>query len=292
MLSLKVLKEKTLKIYNKLSNCRLCPRNCGVNRLKGELGYCHAAKYALVSSYGPHFGEERELVGSGGSGTIFFAGCNLRCVFCQNYHISQLYEGRKMTDERIARIMLELQEKGCHNINFVSPTHIVPQILKALLIARKKGLRLPLVYNSGGYDKVETLKSLDGIIDIYMPDAKYADEKEAKRYSDADDYPSIMKAALREMHRQVGDLIMDENGVAKKGLLIRHLVLPHTLAGTRQIFEFIANEISKETYINIMNQYYPAYKAFKIKELSRPITSAEHNQAVNYAHKLGLHRGF
>jgi putative pyruvate formate lyase activating enzyme len=292
MLSLKTLEGRAQEVYNKLNNCTLCPRNCRVNRLQGEWGYCHVAKYALISSFGPHFGEERELVGFGGSGTIFFAGCNLRCVFCQNYQISQLYEGQERTDEELAQIMLELQQMGCHNINFVSPTHVVPQILKALVIARKKGLTLPLVYNSGGYESKETLKLLEGIIDIYMPDAKYANKELAKKYSDADNYPQILKMALKEMYRQVGNLVLEDDGVAKKGLLVRHLILPHELSGTKEILKFIAHNISKETYVNIMDQYHPIHKAFCYKELSRAISSNEYNEAVTFARKLGLYRGF
>ncbi len=270
-----------------LHECRVCPRYCAVNRLAGETGQCNTSFLASVSSYGPHFGEESPLVGSKGSGTIFFTNCNLKCSFCQNYSISQLGHGTEMTCQELARIMLALQAKGCHNINLVSPTHVVPQFLEALNIAIGMGLKLPLVYNSGGYDSTETLKLLDGIIDIYMPDMKYSDKKIAKEFSGVENYPEVNQAAVKEMHRQTGDLQIDNNGIALRGLLIRHLVLPHALAGTKEIVDFISREISKNSYINIMAQYHPCYKASQIPQLSRSLIGRELDEAL----KLALHAG-
>ncbi len=287
--NLKEIKEKVLSL---LAECRICPRECGVNRLRNEKGHCQTGRYAVVSSYGPHFGEEPELVGNSGSGTIFFSYCNLNCLYCQNYEISQLGEGRERDEEALAKIMLYLQEIGCHNINLVSPTHIVPQFLEALELAVKEGLKIPIVYNSGGYDKVETLKLLEGIIDIYMPDAKYADDENSKKYSNAPNYFAINKLALKEMHRQVGDLICDERGIAQRGLIIRHLVLPNRIAGSFRVLEFIAREISKDTYVNIMAQYRPCYHACRYLELSRRISDEEFKEVIEYAKSLGLHRGF
>jgi len=273
-----------------LKNCRLCPRHCGINRLADEMGKCHTGKLAVVSSYGPHFGEEAPLVGKHGSGTIFFTNCNLKCLFCQNYSISQLGDGTEVTDEELAGMMLALQSRGCHNINLVSPTHVVPQILQGLEIAINLGLRLPLVYNSGGYDSVETLEILDGIIDIYMPDTKYSDEKIAEELSGINNYPAINQAALREMHRQVGDLQIDEDGIAIRGLLIRHLVLPHGLDGTKEIMKFIAEDISLNSYVNVMAQYHPCHKAFQIPQLARPLSKQEFLEAIELAERAGLNR--
>ncbi len=244
----------------------------------------------VISSYGPHFGEEAPLVGKHGSGTIFFTYCNLQCVFCQNYTISQLGEGRAVDREELAGMMLSLQAKGCHNINLVSPTHVVPYILDALELAVSKGLYLPLVYNSGGYDSVETLGLLDGIIDIYMPDMKYSDKKVAEQLSGIKDYPKVNKATIKEMHRQVGDLQIDKQGVAHRGLLVRHLVLPNRLAGTREVVRFLAQEVSTNTYLNIMAQYRPCHKAFDIPQLARSVLGQEFYEAIDLAHQQGLHR--
>ena len=273
-----------------LEECCLCPRHCGVNRLADESGKCHITKQVVVSSYGPHFGEEAPLVGKHGSGTIFFTYCNLRCVFCQNYTISQLGEGSVTNREELAKMMLSLQAKGCHNINLVSPTHVVAHILDALELAVSMGLYLPLVYNSGGYDSVKTLELLDGIVDIYMPDMKYSDEKIAERLSGIKDYPKVNKAAIREMYRQVGDLQLDEEGIAQRGLLVRHLVLPNRLAGTKEIVRFLAQKISTNTYLNIMAQYRPCYKAFDTPLLSRPVNRQELKEAIDLAHQQGLNR--
>jgi putative pyruvate formate lyase activating enzyme len=261
-----------------------------VNRQAGDAGKCRISREAMVSSYGPHFGEEAPLVGRHGSGTIFFTNCNLRCLFCQNYSISQLGEGQKVSKEELAYRMLFLQAKGCHNINLVSPTHVVPQILEALELAVESGLHLPLVYNSGGYDSVETLKILDSIVDIYMPDMKYDDEETARELSGIENYPEINKAAIKEMHRQTGDLEINEEGVAQRGLLVRHLVLPHGLAGTKGIVNFLATEISPNTYVNIMAQYHPCYKVFEIPGLGRRISSAELQEALSLAQESGLRR--
>ena len=273
-----------------LEECCLCPRHCGVNRLVGESGKCHITRQAVVSSYGPHFGEEAPLVGRYGSGTIFFTYCNLRCVFCQNYTISQLGEGSVVDREELAGMMLSLQAKGCHNINLVSPTHVVPYILDALELAVSSGLYLPLVYNSGGYDSVETLELLNGVVDIYMPDMKYSDERTAERLSGIKDYPQVNRAAVREMHRQVGDLQIDEQGVAQRGLLVRHLVLPNRLSGVGEVERFLAQEVSTNTYLNIMAQYHPCYKAFGIPQLARPVNRQEFSEAIDLAHQQGLYR--
>jgi putative pyruvate formate lyase activating enzyme len=273
-----------------LEDCHLCPRGCGVNRLNGELGKCHTARQALVSSYGPHFGEEDPLVGSSGSGTIFFTYCNLKCCFCQNYTISQLGEGHVVSSEELAQMMISLELRGCHNINFVSPTHAVPQIIEALLLAAEAGLSVPLVYNSGGYDSIETLRLLDGVIDIYMPDMKYSDEENSRRFSGIKNYPEFNRAAVKEMHRQVGDLEIDYRGVAIRGLLVRHLVLPQGLAGTAAICRFLSREVSTDTYLNVMAQYRPCYRAFDVAELARPLSSGEFADAIRVAQEEGLHR--
>lgn len=273
-----------------LADCCLCPRQCRANRLAGESGECQITAQAMVSSYGPHFGEEAPLVGRHGSGTIFFTYCNLHCRFCQNYTISQLGEGDTVDRRELARMMLSLQAKGCHNINLVSPTHVVPHILAALVLAIDGGLQLPIVYNSGGYDSVETLQLLDGIVDIYMPDMKYADEKTAEKLSGIKTYPQVNRAAVIEMHRQVGDLKIDETGVAQRGLLVRHLVLPNRLAGTKETVRFLAQEVSTNTYLNIMDQYHPCYQASAIRPIARSITGDEFQKAVDLAHQQGLVR--
>jgi len=285
------LRERAEAALARLERCEICPRACGVNRLEGEVGYCRSGRLARVSSFTPHFGEEPPLVGTRGSGTIFMTGCNLRCVFCQNYDISHLGEGHEVSATKLAEMMISLQDCGCHNINFVTPTHFVPQILEALCEAAAMGLSVPLVYNSGGYDSVSTLWHLDGIIDIYMPDAKYGSDAAAKKYSDAADYTRVMKAAIREMHRQVGALEVGDDGVAVRGLLVRHLVLPEGLAGTAEVVRFLAEEVSPQTYLNVMAQYHPCFKAYSYPELSRPINLREYAEAVNLARAAGLDRG-
>lgn len=284
------LRERVERALALLEDCHVCPRRCGVNRLEGEVGKCRTGRQALVSSFGPHFGEEAPLVGSSGSGTIFFTYCNLRCCFCQNYTISQLGEGHVVGSEELAEMMLSLQRRSCHNINFVSPTHVVPQILEALEIAVKAGLSVPLVYNSGGYDSLETLNLLDGIVDIYMPDMKYSDEKTAQRFSGIENYPEINRAAVKEMHRQAGDLQLDDHGVATRGLLVRHLVLPHGFAGTAEVCRFLSQKVSTNTYLNVMAQYHPCYKGLDVPELARPLSGEEFAEAVTIARDRGLHR--
>lgn len=284
------LEQRLRQAKRSLSPCRVCPNRCEVDRLHGELGICQTGELARVSSYGPHLGEEDPLRGWRGSGTIFFSRCNLHCQYCQNADISQRSVGERVTPSRLAAIMLDLQERGCHNINFVSPTHVAPQILEGVLVAARKGLRLPLVYNTGGYDSLPTLQILSGVIDIYMPDMKYADAQLAERYSKIPDYPRVNQDAVKEMHRQVGDLRLDAKGIAERGLLVRHLVLPNGLAGTDQILRFLAREISTNTYLNLMDQYRPAYRASHYPPLTRRITPAEFQEAVDLAAEEGLDR--
>lgn len=291
-ISISELEKRTEQAYKMLENCSLCSRNCGVNRLKGELGYCQIDDRLYISSFNAHFGEEPPLVGHAGSGTIFFTSCNLGCIFCQNYDISQLRYGQPISIEELAKIMIALQKRGCHNINWVTPTHQIPQILKALVTACKQGLNLPLVYNCGGYEPLEMLVLLEGVVDIYMPDAKYADEQIAFQLSGIKNYPEVMKQALKEMHRQVGVLQIDQRGIATRGLLIRHLVLPNNLAGTAKIMKFIALELSGDSYVNIMDQYRPCFKAERYPKVNRRITSEEFSKAIESAKKEGLHRGF
>jgi len=273
-----------------LQACSLCPRECGINRLEDERGFCRIGARAVVASAGPHFGEESVLVGTHGSGTIFFAGCNLGCLFCQNYDISHLAAGEEVSEEGLLRQMLAIRALGCHNINLVTPTHVVPQILRALALARQEGLDLPVVYNCGGYESVETLRLLSGIVDIYMPDFKFGDDEAAGRYAGVDDYFERAGQALIEMHRQVGDLIIDSDGLARRGLLVRHLVLPGGRAGTERVMRFIAEEISPDSYVNIMAQYRPEYRAAECPELDRRITAGEYRQAVEAADRYGLTR--
>jgi putative pyruvate formate lyase activating enzyme len=275
-----------------LESCTACPRNCEINRLQDEKMACKTGRYATVASYSPHFGEEDCLRGWNGSGTIFFSMCNLRCVFCQNYDISQAGEGREASPERLAEMMLELQEERCHNINFVTPEHVVPQVLEALPLAVTMGLRLPLVYNTSAYDSLESLRHLDGIVDIYMPDFKFWDPDVSKRLMKAKDYPEAARAAIKEMHHQVGELTFDENGLARRGVLVRHLVMPGGVAGTRDIMRFLAHEVSPHTYVNIMAQYYPAGQVSPAKylEINRRTTSAEYHEAVRIAREEGLTR--
>ena len=284
------LENRIEVLFKKLEKCDLCPRKCGVNRLKDEKGVCKTGRKAVVSSFGPHFGEESPLVGNSGSGTIFFTFCNLGCIFCQNYDISHLGYGDPVNEEHLAEVMLRLQRMGCHNINFVTPTHVIPQIAKSVAFAAEKGLNLPLVYNSGGYDSVETLKILEGIFDIYMPDFKYSDAEVAKRFSNASDYPEVAKIALKEMHRQVGDLVVNSDGIAQRGLLIRHLVLPDDLAGTSESMKFISEELSPDSYVNVMEQYRPEYKACENPPIDRRITKNEFLKAVKIAKDKGIKR--
>lgn len=290
-LSWHTLRQRRDKAVDILRACRLCPRQCGINRLEGERGFCQTTSAAPIASYHLHFGEERPLVGENGSGTIFIAGCNLGCVFCQNYDLSRGAQTAAQADPRqLAAVMLELQQKGAHNINLVTPTHVVPQILQALPHAIQGGLTLPLVYNCGGYEEVETLALLEGIVDIYMPDLKFADPDVAQRLAGARDYPDKARVALSEMQRQVGDLETDERGVARRGLVVRHLLLPNDLAGTREWLEFLAREISPRTYLNLMDQYRPCGEAKSYPELLATISGEELQKAREEAERLGLTR--
>ena len=284
------LEDRAARALEMLRECRLCPHRCCANRLDGKTGLCRTSSSAIVSSYGPHFAEEKPLVGTHGSGTIFFSYCNLRCIFCQNHTISQQGEGEPVDAKTLAVMMLSLEKRGCHNINLVTPTHVVPQILSALVIAAENGLSIPLVYNCGGYESVETLKLLDGVIDIYMPDMKYSDEPHGRAFSDAKNYPEANRKAVKEMHRQVGDLQLDGRGIATKGLLIRHLVMPNSIAGTKGVVEFLATEISKDTYLNVMDQYRPAHRAHEIPRIARSLQKEEFLDAVNIALGCGLER--
>ena len=283
------LSERIDQAYAILEKCELCPRQCGVNRLKGEKGFCQAPDRVVVSSAQPHFGEEVPLVGEHGSGTIFFSHCNLRCVFCQNWPISHEGKGRAVKDEYLADLMLRLQEIGCHNINLVTPTHVMPHILNATRIALKKGLRLPLVYNTSGYERLEILKILDGIVDIYMPDMKYMGADQANKYSaGASDYPEMAKKAIIEMNRQVGELQYDKRGIALRGLIIRHLVMPNRVAGTKKFTAWVAENLPMSTYVNIMAQYHVDYRAYEYPKIARGITNEEFLEAVKWAEQYGL----
>jgi putative pyruvate formate lyase activating enzyme len=287
-LDIAALEQRSKEAQTQLEACSLCPWHCRANRLGGKLGTCLTGPLARVACFGPHHGEETCLSGTRGSGTVFFSRCNLRCVFCQNHAISQADTGLETTAEELARIFLQLQDQGCHNINLVSPSHVVPQILAALVIAVRAGLRLPLVYNSGGYDSLEALALMDGVVDIYLPDMKFGDAALARKYCGARDYPAVNQAAVREMHRQVGNLILDADGIAVRGLIVRHLILPGSQSGTRKIAAFLSREISPEVYFNLMNQYYPAHRAAAFPILNRVITPAELRRAQVEAAEAGL----
>lgn len=284
-----ILGERIAALGERMRNCDLCPRECRVDRFQGADGFCRSGARARVASYNPHFGEEAPLVGRGGSGTIFFSGCNLGCVFCQNEEISLQGQGTELDSGQLAGIMLRLQEMGCHNINLVTPTHLVFPILEALDRAAEAGLRLPLVYNCGGYESTQTLRLLEGIVDIYMPDFKFADPAPAEKYCAAPDYPDRAREAIAEMHRQVGDLVLDESGLAGQGLLVRHLVLPEGQAGSREVAGFLAG-LSPGTYLNVMAQYHPCAQAREFPGLNRTITAGEHLEAVKAAFMAGLTR--
>ena len=280
--------DKRIKYFEEVYKaCMLCPHHCKINRYKESNGFCRSGEKAKVASFNAHYGEESPLVGRNGSGTIFFSACNLRCVYCQNFEISQLREGTTIDDLQLAEIMLSLQNQGCHNINFVSPTHVILPVLRALKIAIGKGLKLPLVYNSGGYDSIESLKMLEGIFDIYMPDIKYYENASGFELSEAKNYPEISQLAVKEMYRQVGDLKTDEEGIAYKGLLVRHLVLPGYLDESKKIVDFIAS-VSKNTFLNIMPQYRPRYKAFECAKINTSLTLTEYNEVLNYAKNAGI----
>jgi putative pyruvate formate lyase activating enzyme len=280
-------RERALSL---LAQCSLCPRRCGVDRLEDERGVCGVGRNAVISGAHAHFGEEAVLVGDSGSGTIFFSGCNLKCIFCQNYEISHELAGTEVTGARLAALMLNMQELGCHNLNFVTPTHVVPQMLEALEGAIEGGLRLPIVYNTGGYDSIEVLRLLEGVVDIYMPDVKFMDVEAARRWAGAPDYPAVVRESIREMHRQVGDLELSADGVARRGLLVRHLVMPGMLADTERIVSFIAGEISRDTYVNVMAQYRPEYRSSEDPRLDRLLSHEEWREALRLARVAGLHR--
>jgi putative pyruvate formate lyase activating enzyme len=283
---LKLIEEE---FWQMLECCQCCPRSCGVNRLKGETGFCSSTARLKVASYGPHYGEEKPLVGRGGSGTIFFSNCNLLCCFCQNWQINHRGDGSHISHRDLADMMLNLERRGCHNINFVTPTHVNPHIVKALRIAIAGGLRIPLVYNTGGYDNLGVIEKLDGIVDIYLPDFKYQSGTLAAKYSSgAADYPEIAAGVIKEMHRQVGKLRCSEIGIAERGLIIRHLVMPHNIAGTDAFVEWVASELSRDTYVNIMAQYHPEHKAYEYPDIARAITPAEWRQALSWAKDAGL----
>jgi putative pyruvate formate lyase activating enzyme len=284
------LHARVQEVVAALASCELCPRRCRVNRLEDERAFCRTGRKAVFSSYGPHFGEEDPLVGRYGSGTVFFTHCNLLCCFCQNYDISHEGAGQEIEPHGLARVMLSLQGQGCHNVNFVSPTHVVAQILEALPIAIEGGLRVPLVYNTGGYDLPDTIRYLEGVFDIYMPDVKFSDDSTAEALAKAPDYPEVCRAALKEMHRQVGDLCLSSEGVAYRGLLVRHLVMPDRLAGTEETFSWISDHLSKSTYLNVMDQYHPCGTAYRHPSLSRRITRDEYEEAVQAAARYGLFR--
>ncbi|MFH1338306.1 MAG: radical SAM protein [Candidatus Omnitrophota bacterium] len=284
------LQKRVEQLKKILSRCALCPRQCKVNRAEDKRGFCGAGKYLLVSSAFAHSGEESCLVGKHGSGAIFFSHCNLKCVFCQNYEISHIAEGSAVTKEQLASYMLRLQAIGCHNINLVTPTHFMPQILEGLSLAAEQGLNIPLVYNCGGYESGEAIDMLEGIVDIYMPDAKFSSADVSGELCGADDYFPNLKKVLKKMHQQVGDLEIDSEGIARRGLLVRHLVLPNGLAGTREIMEFISRQISPDTYINIMAQYRPCAEAYKFPRIDRYISQQEYVEAVEISRSFGLHR--
>lgn len=284
----KVFEDRIEQAFKILANCELCPRKCHINRLEDKRGYCHTGRLARIDSYGSHHGEEKVLRGKRGSGTIFFSWCNMSCVYCQNWPISQKGDGRDVTDEKIAQIMLELQQMGCHNINLVSPTHVVPQILNAIYIASQNGLRLPIVYNTGGYDALGTIELLDGIIDIYLPDMKYTDDRYAKIYSNAQNYTFHNLTSVKEMYRQVGRLKLNEEGIAERGLLIRHLILPNKISGTGRLLSILREEFKGGVDINIMSQYHPEYKATEYKELMDYIETQEIYTAIKKAVQYGF----
>ncbi len=280
------------RTFSLLESCCICPRRCKVNRLKDKKGFCKTGLKPRVYSFLPHYGEEPSVSGRQGSGTIFFSYCNMACLYCQNYEFSQLGQGREVDFEELSQFMLELQQMGCHNINLVTPTHVMPQILKALGLAISKGLKIPIVYNTGGYELPQILKLLEGIVDIYLPDMRYADADIAIKCSSAPDYPKYNQEALKEMYRQVGVAAMDNKGIIKKGIIIRHLVLPNNISGTDKIMQFIAEEISPDTYISLMSQYLPCYRAPDFKDISRRITTQEYVSAKQIMQKYGLYNGW
>ncbi len=285
-----ILEERATQLEERLASCTLCPRQCRVNRLEGALGYCQAPAELVISSVFAHYGEESPLVGVGGSGTIFLTHCNLKCIFCQNYEISMKGEGLPYSQKKLAAAMIDLQRRGCHNINFVTPTHYVPAILRGLSLAIDQGLTIPLVYNCSGYESLEVVKLLEGIVDVYMPDIKFLKRELSDRYCNAPDYPDVVREVLKEMQRQVGDLVVDDRGIAQRGLLIRHLVMPSHGENTKDVLDFIRQELSRDAFVNIMAQYHPCYQASRFEEISRRPSLKEYNEAVEYARQIGLRR--
>lgn len=286
------LKTKINQAYKLLESCIICPRKCKVNRIDNERGFCRVGINPVVCSYMPHHGEEPPISGAKGSGTIFFSFCNLKCVYCQNYHFSQESEGKEVPIEKLSEFMLYLQGLGCHNINLVTPTHVMPQILKALYIAIEKGLSIPIVYNTSGYELPEVIKILNGIVDIYLVDMRYADNEHSIKYSQAPNYPSFNQEAVKEMYRQVGDSEFDKNNIIKKGMIIRHLVLPNNISGTEKIMKFISQNLSNKVYISLMSQYHPYYQAHKYPEIARRITKEEYQTAMDCLRRYGLNNGW
>jgi len=289
------LKRRAEALEARLKSCDICPQECGVNRLEGELGFCHSAYLPIVAAVCAHHGEEPPISGTKGSGTMFFGNCNMRCVYCQNHQISQNWEKQKSNEvdcHTLAERLLYLQAVGCHNINFVSPSHFVPQIVRAVLEAVPMGLRLPLVYNTSGYDSLKSLRELDGIIDIYLPDLRYASNKWGKKFSQAPDYVEQARAAIKEMHRQVGDLVVDDEGVARRGLIVRHLILPNRIAGSRESLKWLVNEVSPNVTLSVMAQYFPSHRAPQVSLLSRKILPFEYDEVVELLDKLGIENGW
>lgn len=286
------LSKVAQELWKRLSSCNICPRACKIDRLKGHLGFCKTSQAPKVYSFMDHHGEEPPVSGTKGSGTVFFSCCNMGCVYCQNYEFSQIGQGRQVQPEELGQIMLDLQAKGCHNINLVTPTHVLPMILKALLLAIPKGLSIPLVYNTGGYELPEIIEKLAGIVDIYLADMRYGDEQVALKYSCAADYPKYNQASVKLMHQQVGEAKIDAQGLIRRGLIIRHLVLPNGLSGTGKIMRFISSELSTDTYISLMSQYLPYYKAAKFPDIARRLTLEEYSAACGVMQKYGLHNGW
>jgi putative pyruvate formate lyase activating enzyme len=291
-MKVKDIKERVAVAFALLESCRVCPRRCGVNRLKGELGFCGVGRNAKVASYNVHTGEEPPISGTQGSGTIFFSGCNMRCLYCQNFPISQLRNGREVTAQELANMMLDLQTKGCHNVNLVTPTHFVPQILEGLSCAWQRGFDLPLVYNTSGYDSLESLRLLDGIIEVYLPDMRYSDNETAERFSSAEDYVEVNRKAIKEMFEQVGNLVTDRSGIARRGLIIRHLILPNKLTGSKETFQFVRREVSGEACVSLMGQYFPSFRAEECVSINRKITPEEYESTVESFFESGLSRGW
>jgi putative pyruvate formate lyase activating enzyme len=287
-----VLAQKSRETLQMLEHCMICPRKCGTNRLRDEQGFCRTGRLAVTCSYFAHYGEEPPISGEHGSGTIFFSRCNLQCLYCQNYQFSQKDEGKPMEARELADCMLSLQKEGCHNINVVTPTHVMPQILEALLLAVGDGLNIPIVYNTSGYELTETLKILEGIVDIYLPDMRYSTEEPARLFSNAADYPRVNREAIKEMHRQVGGAVFNDDGTIRRGMIIRHLVLPQDASGTEETLRFIAEEISRETYVSLMSQYFPAYLADKHPPLDRRLHLEEFEEAVACLKRFGLDNGW